>query len=83
MEMPAFAQGLDERDAAILRRNTEDEDRLLVSRADAARILGLSLREVDRLRRAGKLLAKKQGSKVLLPMNELQRYADSLPWADF
>lgn len=68
---------------AHLRVALEDEDRLLVSRADAARILALSVGEVDRLRRSGKLLAKKHGSRVLFPVSELQQYADSLPWADF
>jgi hypothetical protein len=83
MDMPAVAQGVGIRSAAALRPNTADKDRLLVSRADAARILALSVGEVDRLRRAGKLLAKKHGSRVLFPMSELRRYADSLPWADF
>lgn len=53
---------------------------LLVPRPEAARILSLSEREIDRLRNAGKLMAKKHGSKVLFPMSELKRYAESLPW---
>ena len=55
---------------------------LLVRRTEAARLLALSVTEVDDLRRAGKLMAKKLGSKVLIPMSELERYANSLPWID-
>ena len=53
---------------------------LLVTRPEAARILSLSVVEIDRLRRARRLLAKMHGSKVLFPMSELERYAESLPW---
>lgn len=53
---------------------------LLVTRPEAARILSLSVSEIDNLRRAGRLLAKRSGSKVLIPMAELERYAESLPW---
>lgn len=53
---------------------------LLVTRPEAARILSLSLREIDNLRLAGKLMAKKHGSRVLFPITELERYVESLPW---
>lgn len=53
---------------------------LLVTRPEAARILSLSEREVDRLRHSGSLMAKRYGSKVLFPMSELERYAEALPW---
>jgi excisionase family DNA binding protein len=53
---------------------------LLVTRQEAARLLSLSIREVDNLRRAGRLLAKRHGTKVLFPVAELERYADMLPW---
>ncbi|MCV7060280.1 helix-turn-helix domain-containing protein [Mycolicibacterium vaccae] len=53
---------------------------LLVTRAEAARILSISVPEIDNLRRAGRLLAKKHGARVLFPMVELERYAESLPW---
>ncbi|RIT47243.1 helix-turn-helix domain-containing protein [Mycobacteroides abscessus] len=53
---------------------------MLVTRPEAARILSLSVQEIDRLRRAGRLLAKMHGSKVLFPMAELERYAEALPW---
>ncbi|GAS88406.1 helix-turn-helix domain-containing protein [Mycolicibacterium brisbanense] len=53
---------------------------LLVTRPEAARILSLSVREIDRLRLSGKLLAKRHGGKVLFPFAVLERYAESLPW---
>ncbi|SHT54749.1 DNA binding domain, excisionase family [Mycobacteroides abscessus subsp. abscessus] len=55
--------------------------KLLVTRQEAAEALSLSLREVDEARRAGKLLAKKYGSKVLIPWSEVEQFAESLPWA--
>jgi len=57
-------------------------ERLFVTRQEAARILSLSVTEIDDARRAGKLLAKRHGRKVLIPVHELERYADSLPWID-
>lgn len=59
---------------------SEESDRLLVTRPEAARILGLSLREVDNLRASGRLMAKRHGSKVLFPRTELERFANDLPW---
>lgn len=53
---------------------------LLVTRPEAARILSVSVREIDRLRRAGRLLAKMHGARVVFPLSELERYAESLPW---
>lgn len=54
--------------------------KLLVSKADAARMLSLSATEVDCLRRSGKLRAKLHGRKVLFPMAELEQYVARLPW---
>lgn len=53
---------------------------LLVTRPEAARLLSLSVPEIDKLRRAGRLMAKMHGSKVLFPMKELELYVHSLPW---
>lgn len=53
---------------------------LLVTRPEAARILSLSESEIDNLRRAGRLQAKRHGKKVLFPVAELQRFVDLLPW---
>ncbi|OZF41016.1 hypothetical protein CH294_02240 [Rhodococcus sp. 14-2483-1-1] len=53
---------------------------LLATGTEAARILLLSLHGIENLRSAGMLLARKHGSRVLLPLAELERYAESLPW---
>ncbi|QFG09433.1 HTH DNA binding protein [Mycobacterium phage Yuna] len=52
---------------------------LLVTREDAARILCLSTVELDKLRANSKLVARKYGRKVLFPLDELRRFASSLP----
>lgn len=52
---------------------------LFVTRDDAARMLCLSVVELDNLRRAGHIVARKYGRKVLFPMDELRRYANTLP----
>lgn len=54
-------------------------DVLLVPQNDAARMLGITVREVYELRRSRQLVARKHGRKVLIPVTELRRYADSLP----
>lgn len=59
---------------------SDEPDRVLVTRPEAARILSLSLREVDNLRQSGRLMAKKHGAKVLFPVKELERFANDLPW---
>lgn len=59
---------------------SEEPDRLLVTRPEAARILSLSIAEIDNLRRSGRLMAKRHGSKVLFPVGELERFANDLPW---
>lgn len=53
---------------------------ILVTRPEAARLLSLSVPEIDRLRRAGHLRAKRHGSKVLFPIAELERFVETLPW---
>ncbi|ADL71006.1 excise [Mycobacterium phage Halena] len=55
-------------------------ERLLVTRNEAARILSLCVSEIDNLRRAGRLMAKRHGAKVLFPVKELERFANDLPW---
>jgi hypothetical protein len=52
---------------------------LLVDRAEAARRLSLSVREIDECRTNGTLASRKYGSKVLIPVAELERFADALP----
>ena len=53
---------------------------LLLTRSEAAEALRVSVEEIDRLRRSGRLFAKKHGRKVLIPMTELTRYVENLPW---
>ncbi|UTN93243.1 excise [Mycobacterium Phage Sunflower1121] len=52
---------------------------LFVTRDDAARILCISPAEIDRLRAGSKLVARKYGRRVLFPVDELRRFAKSLP----
>jgi Helix-turn-helix domain len=52
---------------------------LLVSREDAARLLCVSTREVDRLRASGQIVARRHGRRVLFAINELRRFVESLP----
>ena len=52
---------------------------LAVGRSEAARLLGVSMTEVDDERRAGRLVAKRHGRKVLIPMAELRRWLHDLP----
>ncbi|WNM74133.1 excise [Mycobacterium Phage Nergal] len=52
---------------------------LLVTREDAARLLGLSTKEVDRLRASRHIVPKRHGRKVLFPIDELRRFAAALP----
>jgi hypothetical protein len=52
---------------------------LLVNRGDAARLLCMSTREVDRLRASGRIVARRHGRRVLFAINELRRFAESLP----
>lgn len=56
------------------------DTQLLLTRAEAAKALCVSVKEIDRLRRLLKLRAKKHNTKVLIPLSELQAYVDSLPW---
>lgn len=52
---------------------------LLVTKAEAARALGVSVRRIDQLRAEGRLFARKLGSKVVFPVRELEAFVDSLP----
>jgi|GEM_PF-2246544 len=52
---------------------------LAVTRQEAARMLSLSVTEVDDERRAGRLNAKKHGRKVLIEVAELRRWVAALP----
>jgi excisionase family DNA binding protein len=55
------------------------EDAIMVTRTEAARRLSLSERQIDELRRRGDLAAQRFGRKILIPVSELRRFAESLP----
>jgi excisionase family DNA binding protein len=48
---------------------------LAIPRKEVARILSLSLSTVDRAIRRGDLKAKKYGTRVLVPVGEVERFA--------
>jgi len=52
---------------------------IAVTRQEAARMLSISVTEIDDERRAGRLSARRHGRKVLIPIAELQRWLDALP----
>jgi hypothetical protein len=60
----------------------DDDQELMVSRSEAARRLSLSIREIDEARRRGDLDAQRYGSKVLISITELRRFAATLPSAE-
>jgi excisionase family DNA binding protein len=49
--------------------------RLLVDRRNAAQYLSISQRSLDYLLANGELVARRIGARVLIPLAELQRYA--------
>lgn len=52
---------------------------LAVTRRQAAQMVSLSVTEIDDERRAGRLVARKHGRKVLIPVDELARWVNALP----
>jgi len=50
------------------------EERLAVSRFEAARLLSISLRTLDSLLARGELRGRRVGRRVVFPMDELQRF---------
>lgn len=56
-----------------------EAEQILVTRGEAARLLSMSVSEIDNLRRAGHLIAKRSGSRVFFLVAELQQWARSLP----
>jgi len=64
----------------FLRMTTaQDSQRLLWSRADAARLLACSTKTVDREIAAGRLTAVRIGRAVRVTDAEIHRYIDALP----
>lgn len=57
------------------RQTLSPEQRLLVNRRSAAQYLSISQRSLDYLLANGDLSARRIGTRVLIPISELQRYA--------
>jgi excisionase family DNA binding protein len=57
----------------------QNPEPLAVDRHQAARLLSISVTEIDDERRAGRLIARKHGRKVLIPVAELKRWVEALP----
>lgn len=51
---------------------------LVVRRKEAAQLLGISLATIDRAISRGDLVAKKYGSRTLVPRVEIDRYLERL-----
>lgn len=51
------------------------EDKLLVSREEAAQLLSISQRGLDYLVSSKRLLTRRIGGRVLIPVAELRKYA--------
>ena len=49
--------------------------KLLLSRGEAAEVLGVSVRTIDSLIKAGRMLAVRLGRRVLIPVEHLQEFA--------
>lgn len=58
---------------------TQNPEPLAVTRQQAAQMLTISVTEIDDERRAGRLLARRHGRKVLIPVAELRRWVEALP----
>ena len=58
-----------------VRAGAGSEDRLLVGRRDAARMLSISERSLDYFLANQQLHARRIGSRVLIAVTELERYA--------
>lgn len=55
--------------------NIAPEDRLLVSREEAAQLLSISQRGLDYLVASKRLPTKRIGGRVLIPVTDLRKYA--------
>jgi excisionase family DNA binding protein len=52
---------------------------LLLSRQDAARALGISMTEIDRLLSTGELRGKQYGRRRLILFESIQQYVEGMP----
>ncbi|MCL2659454.1 MAG: helix-turn-helix domain-containing protein [Acidobacteriaceae bacterium] len=61
---------------AVQRLTMPTEERLLVDRRSAAQYLSISQRSLDYLLARGELTMKRIGTRTLIPLAELKRYAE-------
>ena len=59
----------------VQRAGVPPDQRLLIDRRNAAQYLSISQRSLDYLLAHGELNVRRIGSRVLIPLSELQRYA--------
>lgn len=59
---------------------TRETEPLLVSESEAARLLGVSVRTIQKLLRAGRLSARYIGRRTLLPRAEVADFAARDSW---
>jgi excisionase family DNA binding protein len=60
-----------------LARHLSPKDKLLVSRGEVAHLLSISERSVDYLVATKRLSARRIGTRVLIPMEEVRRFSRS------
>jgi excisionase family DNA binding protein len=58
-----------------IRALSDSDDRILVGRREAARMLSISQRSIDYLIANKELKVRRIGGRMLIPLNELRRYA--------
>jgi excisionase family DNA binding protein len=68
-DVPARQTGKSER------KSVRTEDKLLLSRSEAAAVLSISQRSLDYLIANKFLTVRRIGSRVLIPINDLQRFS--------
>ncbi|MFE3698619.1 helix-turn-helix domain-containing protein [Nocardia tengchongensis] len=54
-------------------------ERVRYSKADAAYMLSMSVRTLDRLRRSGKIVGRRDGGRIYFDRTELESYSRSCP----
>jgi hypothetical protein len=60
-----------------LRSGVPLDEKLLVSRKEAAEMLTISIRKVDYMIAEGRLLTRRIDSRVLIPIEEIRKFARS------
>ncbi|MGC4964267.1 helix-turn-helix domain-containing protein [Gordonia sp. DT101] len=55
--------------------------KLAYSTTEAGKLVGVSKQTIERAIKAGDLMAKRIGTRVVVPANELQEWFEALPYA--